>query len=39
MRELLEGRDPSPRYRRASADLRRAAFEILRDTHPDFRDR
>jgi hypothetical protein len=39
MRELLEGRDPSPRYGRASADLRRAAFEILRDTHPDFRDR
>jgi hypothetical protein len=38
MREILESRDPSERYGRASAELRAAALEILRETHPDWRD-
>jgi hypothetical protein len=37
MREILDGRDTSPRYGRLSADLRQAAVEILRETHPDWR--
>jgi hypothetical protein len=37
MRDVLSGRDTKPQYKRASSELGRAALDILRETHPDWR--
>jgi hypothetical protein len=37
MRDILSGRDTAPQYKRASSELGRAALDILRETHADWR--
>lgn len=37
--EILEARDVSPHYAHLTPDMRQVILEILRDTHPDFKNR